>query len=108
MLVRELEWILVGWIDIFDKSNIQYLSRYTKTDMKILQHIRLHTAQKMGFSSKDFFCKCDQISSFLQIWSHLLKKSLIENFIFCAVSYKNSIKQISYHGTPTPFEVYTI
>ena len=108
MLVRELEWILVGWIDIFDKSNIQYLSRYTKTDMKILQQIRLHTAQKMGFSSKDFFCKCDQISSFLQIWSHLLKKSLIENFIFCAVSYKNSIKQISYHDTPTPFEVYTI
>ena len=51
MLVRELEWILVGWIDIFDKSNIQYLSRYTKTDMKILQHIRPHTAQKMGFSS---------------------------------------------------------
>ena len=23
---------------------------------------------------------------FLQIWQHLLKKSLMENFIFCAVS----------------------
>ena len=23
--------------------------------------------------------------SFLQIWAHLLKKSLMENFIFCAV-----------------------
>ena len=26
--------------------------------------------------------------SSLRIWSHLLKKSLIENFIFCAVSRK--------------------
>ena len=43
------------------------------------------TAQKMKFSIKDFFSKCDQIRSFLRIWSHLLKKSLIENFIFCAV-----------------------
>ena len=44
----------------------------------------LHTtAQKMKFSIKDFYSKCDQIHSFLQIWSHLLKKSLMENFIFC-------------------------
>ena len=43
------------------------------------------TAQKMKFSIKYFFSKCDQILCFLQIWSHLLKKSLIENFIFCAV-----------------------
>ena len=39
----------------------------------------------MKFSSKDFFSKCDQICSFLRIWSHLLKKSLLKNFIFCAV-----------------------
>ena len=31
---------------------------------------------------KYFFSKCDQI----RLWSHLLKKSLMENFIFCAVS----------------------
>ena len=43
------------------------------------------TAQKMKFSIKDFFSKCDQICSFLRIWSHLLKKTLIENYIFCAV-----------------------
>ena len=43
------------------------------------------TVQKMKFSIKDFFSKCDQIHSFLQIWSHLLKKSLMENFIFFAV-----------------------
>ena len=33
------------------------------------------TAQKMMFSIKDFFSKC---------WSHLVKKSLMENFIFSA------------------------
>ena len=43
------------------------------------------TAQKMKFSIKDFFSKCDQSCSFLRIWSHLPKKSLMENFIFCAV-----------------------
>ena len=43
------------------------------------------TVQKMNFSFKDFFSKCDQIHSFLRIWSHLLKKALKENFIFCTV-----------------------
>ena len=39
----------------------------------------------MKFSIKDFFSKRDQIRSFLQIWSYLLKKSFVENFIFGAV-----------------------
>ena len=39
----------------------------------------------MKFSIKDIFSKCDQIRWKLRIWSHLLKKSLMENFIFCAV-----------------------
>ena len=41
-----------------------------------------NTAQKMKFSIKDFFSKCDQIRKKLQIWSHLLQKSLMESFIF--------------------------
>ena len=45
----------------------------------------VNTAQKMKFSIKDFFSKCDQIHRKLRICSHLLKKSLMENFIFCAV-----------------------
>ena len=36
----------------------------------------------MKFSSKDFFSKCDQIRRKLRIWSHLLKKSLMEILIF--------------------------
>ena len=43
----------------------------------------------MKFSVKDFFGKCDQIRRFLRIWSHLLKKSLMENFIFCAMKSDN-------------------
>ena len=35
----------------------------------------------MKFSIKDF------LSKFARIWSQLLKKSLRENFIFCAVRY---------------------
>ena len=46
----------------------------------------VHTTQKMKFPIKGFFSKCDQIRSFLRICSQILKKSLIENFIFCAVS----------------------
>ena len=39
----------------------------------------------MKFSIKDFFSKSDQICRKLRIWSHLLKKSFMENFVFCAV-----------------------
>ena len=44
---------------------------------------------KMEFSIKDFSSKCDQIRRKLRIWSNLLKKSLMENFIFCAVSLRS-------------------
>ena len=33
----------------------------------------------MNFSIKDYFGKCEWI------WSHLLQKSLMGNFVFCAV-----------------------
>ena len=42
----------------------------------------IRTAQKMKFPIKDFFSKYDQFRSFLWIWSHLVKKLLMENFIF--------------------------
>ena len=46
-----------------------------KMKTKVQQDLQQASAQKMKFSIKDFFSKCDQILSFLQIWSHLLKKS---------------------------------
>ena len=48
-----------------------------------------YTAQKMKFSIECFFSKCDQIRNFLWIWPYLLKKSLMENFIFLQ-RYKSS------------------
>ena len=47
------------------------------------------TTQKIKFSIKGSFGKCDQIRSFQRIWSHLTRKSLIENLIFCAVKLTN-------------------
>ena len=41
------------------------------------------TAQKLKFSILKF--QIEVARSFQRIWSHLLKKSLMENFIFCAV-----------------------
>ena len=55
---------------------------FPKKNYKSFFFIIIINAQKMKFSIKDFFSKCDQISSFLR---HLLKKSLMENFIFCRV-----------------------
>ena len=55
----------------------------------VCKHLRIWeiefnvTVQKMKFSIKDFFSKCNQIPSFL-------KKSLMENFIFCAVQSQGS------------------
>ena len=55
--------------------------------------------KKIKFSIKDFFSKCDQICNFLRIWSHLLKKSLMENFIFCAVIFNKN--DTTYGFAPT-------
>ena len=46
---------------------------------------KLTGSTKQKVSIKGFFSKYDQIRSFLEIWSYLLKKALMENFIFCAV-----------------------
>ena len=44
------------------------------------------------FFIKDFFSKCDQIRSFLRIWSCLLKKSLMENFCAVLLNQNSDIK----------------
>ena len=71
----------MGSIKNISQRNIWDLSQVFKDMLEMNL-----TAQKMKFSIKDFFSKCDQIRSKLRIRSHLLKKSLMENFIFCTVS----------------------
>ena len=59
----------------------QFFPKSTVLSFYLLVSIGI-TAQKakMKFSIKHFFRKCDQIRYFLRIWSHLLKKTLMENF----------------------------
>ena len=45
-------------------------------------NLHISTTRKMKFSIQDFLSKCVQIRSLIRIWSYLLKKSLMENFIF--------------------------
>ena len=52
------------------------------------------TAQKMKFSIKDLFSKCDQIHRKLRIWLHLLKKSLMENFILMSSDYMECLYEL--------------
>ena len=53
--------------------------------LKHVMGLQWWLGQKMKFSVKEFFHKCDQKPSFQRIRSHLMKKSLMENFIFSAV-----------------------
>ena len=68
-----------------DKNKMQIDFHEAKCTLPPAQ-VGLTTTQKMNFSIKDFFSKFDQIHRKLRIWSHLLKKSLMEKFIFCAVN----------------------
>ena len=66
-------------------SSTLELTICVQVDMQMYAKWIYSTAQKMKFSFKDFFSKCDQIRMKLRIQSHLLKKSLMENLIFYSV-----------------------
>ena len=62
--------------------------------VRFSNHCKCHCTKKWSFPFKDFLSKCDQIRRKLQIWSHLLKKSLMENIflaVCCDVQEKYSI-----------------
>ena len=83
----------LSWLTSFFKPSVCNCQTLTWQDifplgkLKLIEYLfsfaSLH--KKMKFSIKDFFSKGDQIRSFLRIFSHLLKKSLMESFSFCAV-----------------------
>ena len=78
-----------------DKLIFNFSSHFLSDSEKSLLCKGFQHYNKMKLSIKNFFSKCDQIRSFLQIWSHLLKKSLIENFFFCAVSFGKCLDDLS-------------
>ena len=86
-------WLLTDdfWVANYSYFNIKSVTSVTDAYFRTLsciyetRYLAGFTAQKMKFSIKNFLSKCDQIHRKLRIWSHLLKKSWTENFIFCAV-----------------------
>ena len=54
------------------------IERLNTQDLRKLEKFK----KKLKFYIKGFFIKCDQIPWKLRIWSHLLKKFFMENFIF--------------------------
>ena len=99
VFLRDIQLLIAGTLfrrshpEVFlVKGALKICSRFTgehptKCDFSSKQGNSIsHIAQKIKFSIKDYFSKCDQIRSFWRIWSYLLKKSLMENFFFCAVT----------------------
>ena len=77
----------IYYLSIFYLFIIYLFNNYLQY-LIIIYLFTFHSAQKIKFFIKDFCRKCDQIRSFLQIWSLLLKKSFMENFIFfCGMSF---------------------
>ena len=92
------QFIIFGclWLDLIftifsiiflQKGSILNFQYFRDSGVISKKYVIKSTAQKMKFSMKDLFSKCDQIRRKLRIWSHLLKKSLMEKFIFCAVKF---------------------
>ena len=80
-------------------KNLQFFFFFRKMGIKKLKiiyfllhniflSIYLHKSmyQKMNFSVRNFFSKCEHTRIKLRICLHLLNKSLKENFIFCVVN----------------------
>ena len=67
---------------LYIKVNLPIEFKGEKYNLNCKSHtykIKAITTQEMKFSINNFFSKCD----------HLLNKSLMENFIFCAVYIRN-------------------
>ena len=84
--MKQINFIQIGKEDVrnFSDKDLKSLSLNKRGHLICLKCFSLDCT-KMKLSIKDFFSKYEQIGIFLRIWSHLLKKSLMENFIFCAV-----------------------
>ena len=67
----------------------------------------IHSTKKKRFSIKDFFSKYDQIRRKLRIWSHLLKKSLMKNFIFLCGDNVSQHLNISIEIIKQKFDIFT-
>ena len=84
----QLHWIYHSLHTVaLNTSILNLFAEITKflLTLKIAQHNTTIIAQKVKYVIKDFFSKCVQFRRKLRILSHLLNKSLMENFIFYLV-----------------------
>ena len=102
-------WSILVKFDIKVVTIALVLSFYIFSKVRCLNHANMEYARKypahgnldpdktlhkkIKFSIRYFFSKCGQISRILRIWLHLLKKSFMENFIFCAVKHHYMLKK---------------
>ena len=70
---------------IISYNFIQVIPTLLSCLFSLFDWLSVPNAHKMKFSFKNFFSNCDQIRSFVQLCSYLLKISLMENIVFCAV-----------------------
>ena len=93
---ENLQRLYLFWGRVYTKIGVANISWSNNVRCNQLNHmwhnhwdkysiLCINTTQKMKFSTKDFSSKCDQIRRKLRIWSNLMEKSLMENFIFRAV-----------------------
>ena len=70
--IKELikKWHPQNYCHRLRKSYFTSISFVENISLEILSVIVVYTAQKMKISIQDIFSKCDQIRSFLRIWSH--------------------------------------
>ena len=79
--------LLENHIQYISESLNYYSSKYE--ELYLFGTFTLH--KKWSFPLRiSSVSKCHQICSLLRIWSHLLKKTLMENFVFYAVLFGNA------------------
>ena len=77
------------FLKIVNKEAILFLLFITKlfsSSQYFIYLLAQISAQKMNFSVKSFFSKCEHVRIKLRTYSHLLNKSLTKNFTFCVVN----------------------
>ena len=81
---------------------IYFAHFYSLTVIGLKRILTKFTAQKMKFSIKTFFSKCDQTHRKLRICPHLLNNSSMQNFIFCAVVLTNIVDKLTFWQDSEP------
>ena len=82
------------------KSKPTWILFLPTTRLKIVEleyYLSAKHCKKLKISIKNLFSKCDHIDRKLQVWPHLLKKALMENFSFCAIQRHKSVKGCRYY-----------